>query len=484
MSPSPILLWFRQDLRLADNPALTHAVDSGRPVLPVFILDDVTPGRWRPGAASRWWLHHSLAALAGGLKRRGAPLILRRGPADAVIHDLAAETGAGAVVWNRCYEPWSVERDSAIKQSLTAQGIEAKCCPGSLLNEPWTILTGGGTPYRVFTPYWRAVTGGPEPAAPLPAPDCIPTPASLPASDTLCDWGLLPTGPDWASGIRESWAPGEEWAQARLSAFLEHLCRDYAKSRDLPALDGTSRLSPHLRHGEISPRQVWHAAMALAARRPDCAEGVMSFLREVVWRDFCYNLLYHFPQLPDRPLNPRFEAFPWCKDDKALAAWKQGRTGYPIVDAGLRQLWRTGWMHNRVRMIVGSVLVKHLLLPWQEGQDWFWDTLVDADLANNAAGWQWIAGCGADAAPYFRVFNPTLQGRKFDPDGNYVRRWVPELSRLPSRHIHAPWDAPAEVLCQAGVALGQTYPLPVVELGKGRERALAAYARIKEPQDE
>lgn len=480
MTAAPVLLWFRQDLRLSDNPALAHAVASGRPVIPVYVLDDVTPGDWRPGGASRWWLHHSLAALMEKLGQLGAPLILRRGPADAVIHDLVGETGAGAVVWNRCYEPYAIERDTGIKEALVRAGVEAKSCPGSVLNEPWTVLTGSGQPYKVFTPYWRAVLNREPPAPPLPPPDRIAAPAALPPSDDLSGWGLLPTSPDWSGGLRDMWVPGEDGAQARLRDFLASGCTGYKAGRDVPGRDGTSRLSPHLHHGELSPRQAFHAARAAAARDPACADGADAFLREIGWREFSCNLLYHFPQLPEKPLNPRFEDFPWDDDKGLLDAWKKGRTGYPIVDAGMRQLWHTGWMHNRVRMIVGSLLVKHLLLPWQAGEEWFWDTLVDADLANNAAGWQWIAGCGADAAPYFRVFNPTLQGQKFDPDGDYVRRWVPELHHLPSKHIHTPWEAPAEILRGACIQMGRDYPYPVVDHKHGRERALAAFARIKE----
>ncbi|HYE47982.1 MAG TPA: deoxyribodipyrimidine photo-lyase [Azospirillaceae bacterium] len=475
---APVIVWFRRDLRLADNPALAAA--AGRPVLPLFVLDEEAPGRWRPGGASRWWLHHSLAALAASLARLGLPLLLRRGPAARVVPALAAETGAAAVHWNRRYEPWAVARDAALKAELAASGVGARSFNGSLLAEPWQLSTGAGRPYRVFTPFWRALLAAPPPAPPLPVPAGLTAPAQVPRGDRLEDWGLLPSGPDWAGGLRDTWTPGEAGAAGRLARFLEGPAAAYGAARDLPGTEGTSRLSPHLHFGEISPRQVWAQAQAAMGchDREGMVAGIESFLREIGWREFCYNLLYHFPTLPEVPLNPEFEAFPWSDDRTALSAWTRGRTGYPIVDAGMRQLWATGWMHNRVRMIAASFLVKHLLLPWREGAAWFWDTLVDADLANNSAGWQWVAGCGADAAPYFRVFNPVLQGRKFDPAGAYVRRWVPELARLPDAWVHEPWRAPADVLARAGVRPGRDYPEPVVALEAGRERALAAYATL------
>ena len=481
----PVLVWFRQDLRLADNPALHHAARTGRPVVPVYVLDDETPGDWRPGGASRWWLHHSLAALAADLARLGSPLILRRGRADVAIRTLVGETGADTVVWNRCYEPYAIARDSQIKADLKAAGIEVLSHPGNVLNEPWTVQTGAGQPYKVFTPFSRAVFARTDPGAPLPRPDRLAPPPRMPESERLADWGLHPSDPDWSTGFTPLWTPGEAGAWARLERFLATACVGYREGRDIPGRDGTSRLSPHLHFGEISALDVWRQGQALAARdsRPLCREHVDAFLREIVWRDFGQNLLYHFPTLPDRPLNPRFESFPWTNDPAALRAWTRGRTGYPIVDAGIRQLWATGWMHNRVRMIVGSLLVKHLLLPWREGERWFWDTLVDADLGNNAAGWQWIAGCGADAAPYFRVFNPVLQGQKFDPDGAYVRTWVPELANLPAQFIHAPWRAPEDALRRAGVRLGDDYPRPIIDHAAGRDRALAAFAEIKDNSD-
>ncbi|HYC06025.1 MAG TPA: deoxyribodipyrimidine photo-lyase [Azospirillaceae bacterium] len=475
----PIIVWFRQDLRLSDNPALSAA--DGRTVLPVYILDEEAPGAWGIGGAARWWLHHSLTALAEGLAARGLPLVLRRGPAGRELSALMAETGADTVHWNRCYEPYATKRDAAIKAEFAERGLAARSFNGSLLAEPWTLKTGAGQPYRVFTPFWKALLAAPPPEPPLPVPGGLRPPARVPAADDLASWRLLPTRPDWAGGLRETWTPGEAGAQARLADFLDGPVAGYKTMRDFPGVEGTSRLAAHLHFGEVSPRQVWAAARMLEAVEGGTGtSGIDSFLREIGWREFCYNLLYNYPDIPDRPLNPRFEAFPWTPDATTLSAWQRGRTGYPIVDAGMRQLWRTGWMHNRVRMIVGSFLVKHLLQPWQAGEAWFWDTLVDADLANNACGWQWIAGCGADAAPYFRVFNPVLQSRKFDPEGAYIRRWVPELAGLPDAWLHEPWTAPADVLRRAGVTLGTVYPRPIVDLAAGRDRALAALATLGE----
>ncbi|ASG20073.1 cryptochrome/photolyase family protein [Nitrospirillum viridazoti] len=477
----PVIVWFRQDLRLADNPALGHAAQSGRPVVPVYILDDHTPGPWAPGGASRWWLHHSLAALSGALAGLGCPLILRRGRADVALRALVRETGAEAVVWNRCYEPHAIARDSTLKADLKAEGIAVDSFNAALLAEPWTVKTGTGGPYKVFTPFWKAVREGLDPGRPEPAPRHLATLPTPPDSDRLADWGLLPTRPDWAGGLRDSWTPGEAGARQRLEDFLARAVARYPEGRDYPAQPLTSRLSPHLHFGEISPRQIWAAAQAQA--KTQGSDGVDSFLRELGWREFCHHLLYHFPFLSERPLNPKFEAFAWDDNAGHLAAWQRGLTGYPIVDAGMRELWATGWMHNRVRMVVGSFLVKHLLLPWTAGQAWFWDTLVDADLANNTASWQWIAGCGADAAPYFRVFNPVLQGEKFDAKGDYVRRWVPELAGLPDRVLHQPWTADPITLRTAGVRLGHDYPHPVVEHKAARQRALDTFAAIRDDND-
>ncbi len=465
----PLILWFRQDLRLSDHPALLAAVASGQPVLPLFILEEGDATRPLGGAA-RWWLHHSLSSLKRDLAACGAQLALKRGKAASILDTVIAETNASGVIWSRCYEPEARQRDDAITASLRARQLKAEGFNGSLLFEPEQIKTKTGTPYQVFTPYWKACLQAAPPAAATAAPSRI-NGYSGASSLTLEEFDLLPTSPDWAGGLRENWQPGEAGAQHRLAEFLEKALGQYKKGRDFPAQPLTSRLSPHLHWGEISVRQIWHAATALAFSYP---EDTAHFLRELGWREFSHHLLYHFPELPTRPLNRRFETFPWREDAAALKRWQTGQTGVPIVDAGMRELWHTGWMHNRVRMIVGSYLVKDLLIHWQKGEAWFWDTLLDADLANNCCGWQWIAGCGADAAPYFRVFNPTLQGQKFDPQGDYVRRWCPELAPLPDKYIHQPWAAPPLLLQEAGVKLGTTYPFPAIDHHEARSRALEA----------
>ena len=460
-----MLLWLRRELRLADNAALLAALATGRPVVPVFVLDEDSPGAWTPGGASRWWLHHSLAALAADLAARGAKLVLRRGRFEAEIARLAAEAGAVEVHAGIPTEPWA---RAAYRRVIGALGpVKLRCTMTALLHHPDQVRTQAGTPYGVFTPFGRAVRAQVSIPLPEPAPARIPAGPAV-ASDRLETWALLPRSPDWAGGLRAAWTPGEAGAQARLVDFITGTIDQYRARRDLPSIDGTSRLSPHLAWGEMSPRQLWHAGAA-------CEK----FRDEVLWREFAAHLLWHHPVLPDAPLRAEFAAMPWRCDPAGLRAWQRGQTGIPIVDAGMRQLWQTGWMHNRVRMIVASFLVKHLMLPWQAGEAWFWDTLVDADLAQNAASWQWVAGSGADAAPYFRVFNPVLQGRKFDSDGAYVRRHVPELAPLPDALIHAPWEAPALVREAAGLRLGTTYPAPVVDLAAGRDRALQAFAALR-----
>jgi deoxyribodipyrimidine photo-lyase len=453
----PIVAWFRQDLRLSDNPALTHAVQSGKPLLCLYVLDDETAGGWRMGGASRWWLHHSLAALDAALRKKGGRLILRQGAAEKTVPSLLQECGADAIVWNRCYEPFAVARDKKIKAALTGTGVAAESFNGALLAEPWEIRTGGGTPFRVYTPFWKALRLHLHPGRPHPAPKALRFHAGV-KSESLTAWKLLPRKPDWAKGF--DWTPGEAAAQEALRDFLDRIA-GYATGRDIPGIDGTSRLSPHLHFGEIGPRQVWQAARDLP--------GADKFLGELAWREFNHQLLFHHPHLPGRACDPRFTKMKWRQSGKDFTAWTKGRTGIPIVDAGMRQLWQTGWMHNRVRMIAASFLVKHLLVDWRRGEEWFWDTLVDADLANNAANWQWVAGSGADAAPFFRIFNPVLQGEKFDKAGAYVRRFVPELAAVPDKFIHRPWDAPEPP---------RNYPSPIVDLAAGRDRALAAFRAL------
>ncbi len=471
--------WFRRDLRLSDNPAFSAAASSGLPVIPVFILD---PEAEAIGGASRWWLHGSLESLDRSLRDRGSRLILRRGRTCDVLLQLAKETGAHVIHFTRGYEPTERRQEDELVAACKKAGLSARRFSGTALFEPEGIRTQSGAPFRVFTPFWKACLAALQPGPVLPSPTRLIRSAVDVGSEELQDWSLLPTTTDWAGGLRTAWQPGEAGAMARLEAFLDASVATYHADRDRPDLPGTSRLSPHLHFGEISPRQCWHAARAAMTADPANERGAASFLRELGWREFSIHLLFHWPHIVDRPFRDDFAAFPWTEDEAQascdLKAWQRGRTGYPIVDAGMRELWQTGWMHNRVRMIVASFLCKHLLIPWQDGARWFLDTLVDADLASNQTSWQWVAGSGADAAPYFRIFNPILQGQKFDPEGDYVRRYVPELAALPTAHIHAPWLAPKSVLAEAGVALGKSYPLPIVDHAAARGRALAAYEAI------
>ncbi|MEQ8334403.1 deoxyribodipyrimidine photo-lyase [Nisaea sp.] len=473
MREKPIILWFRQDLRLADNPALTAAAATGAPILPVFVLDDETPGKWALGGASRWWLHHSLDALADALSEHGCTLHLRRGDAAVQIRTLAAETGAQAVYWNRCYEPYATRRDGTLKKALREDDIAAESFNAALLFEPWEVKTKTGTPPKVYSPYWRAMRLLGDPPPELAVPEAITGFEGPLAGDRLDDWQLTPRNPDWASGFKAIWHPGETGARDRLDWFLETALDDYRKGRDFPSKPLVSRLSPHLHFGEIGPRQVWHRTIAhcLMTGRDPFSGSPEHFLKELVWREFSHAQLFHNPDLPEACLRPEYENFPWDTAEKPLHAWQRGQTGIPIVDAGMRELWQTGYMHNRVRMICASFLVKHLMVDWRAGEAWFWDTLVDADLANNAASWQWIAGSGADAAPYFRIFNPVLQGEKFDSGGGYTRHWVPELADVPDRYLHKPWEAPGNP--------APDYPSPIIDLGLGRARALAAFKDLK-----
>jgi deoxyribodipyrimidine photo-lyase len=474
----PSLVWLRQDLRIADNPALAAAAGAGGPVIPLFILDDETPGRWRLGGAARWWLHGSLESLGRDLERLGAPLVLRRGPAEPVLRAVLAESGARAVFWNRCYEPFAVERDRRVKSALRSDGITVESFNAALLHEPWTVGRRGDR-FTVYSQFARALRRLPPPEPPLPAPPRLDGPEPPLPGDRLADWRLRPGAPERAEGLQATGQPGEAGALARLERFMAAAIARYGTDRHRPDLDLTSRLSPHLRFGEIGPRQVWRAIEALAAtREARAARSLGTFLRELHWREFAYHLLHHCPHLPERALDPAFDDLPTRNDPAQLRAWQEGRTGYPIVDAAMRQLRATGWMHNRLRMIVGSFLAKDLLLPWQEGAAWFWDNLVDADLANNTLGWQWVAGTGPDAVGFVRIANPVLQARSFDPGGAFVRRWLPELAALPGALIHEPWRASSTTLAGAAVRLGETYPLPIVDHLVARRRALAAYGAV------
>jgi len=445
---SPSIVWFRDDLRLADNPALRAAIDRGEPILAVYVLDEESPDLRPLGGAARWWLHHSLASLSERLRERGGALVLRRGPAARMIPQVVADTDAGAVFWNRRYGRPERDIDAELKTALRNDGVEVASFAGSLLHEPWTVTTGAGTHFSVFTPFWRACLSLPAPRLPLLEPREIDGIRSAPASDDLDDWALLPTRPDWAEGLRETWEPGEPAARRRLRSFLDEDLGSYDRARDEPSAGATSLLSPRLRWGEISPFTVWHEAVS--------ADGAGGFLSELGWREFAWHTLFHFPDLATKNLRPEFDAFPWPRlKPSHLDAWQRGETGVPLVDAGMRELWRTGYMHNRVRMVTASFLVKNLLIDWHRGEEWFWDTLVDADGANNPFNWQWVAGSGADAAPYFRIFNPELQAKKFDPNRLYIAQWAS--------------DAPDE---------------PIVDLGETRKAALAAYDVVKRaPRD-
>jgi deoxyribodipyrimidine photo-lyase len=471
---APAIVWLRQDLRLADNPALHAAHQSKRPLALLYILDDDTPGRWRMGGASRWWLHKSLEALGADVEKRGGVLVLRQGKAQKVLPQLVEELGASAVYWNRCYEPYAIKRDTTLKEKLTSAGVEVHSFNGTLLFEPWTIKTKTGEPYKVFTPYWRACLQSGVGRALLPAPKKINGVGEV-KSESLANWNLRPSKPNWAKGFEPEWTSGEAGARAALKTLIEDRMQGYPEARDQLGVKGTSRLSPHLHFGEISPAQIAAACESAADEDTTLRRGTDKFMTEIGWREFSTHLLFHWPTLPEQNWRDQFDSFQWRDDDEALEAWRRGRTGYPVVDAAMRELWVTGYMHNRARMITASFLIKHLLIDWRHGEDWFWDTLLDADLANNAASWQWVAGSGADASPYFRIFNPVTQGERYDADGAYVRRWVPELAKLPDDVLHKPWEADAVTLRAAGVELGRTYPAPIVDHASARARALETY---------
>lgn len=464
------IYWFRQDLRLTDNPALSAAVENGQ-VIPIYILDDTNAKQFKIGDASRCWLHHSLNSLNQSLDKK---LSVYSGDAIKIIQKLIKLYKVKFIYWNRCYEPWQIERDKKIKQWLEKNNIDAQSFNSSLLWEPWEILKADNTPYRVFTPFYRKACASSllprKPVRKVNSSHFIKDPKNQTSIDDL---QLLPTL-NWDKKIMQHWQAGEKQALSCLDDFLETKVDDYRKGRDFPAKQSTSRLSPHLHFGEISPHQIWAVVKNI---KPN--DNNEHFLRELIWREFSYYLIYHFPKLPVENFQKKFDQFPWLKNKKLLSKWQQGQTGYPIIDAGMRELWQTGYMHNRVRMIVASFLVKNLLLHWHHGEAWFWDCLVDADLASNSASWQWVAGSGADAAPYFRIFNPVTQAEKFDPDGEYILKYVPELNGLEKKYLAKPWQAPESNLQQAGIKLGKTYPKPIIDLKISRELALAAFRTLK-----
>ncbi len=468
MTQKTALIWFRQDLRISDNPALFHALKDGYHIIPIYVLDDENAGEWRIGGASRWWLHQSLQALNESLDHN---LIFRTGKADEILPKLLEETKASAIYWNRCYEPWRIGRDINIKTDFEKHNITIKTFNASLLWEPWEVLKDDGTPYKVFTPFYRKGCLKTEPREPLETPGTIHYAEHSGDKGKLDNLELMPHI-SWYSKMDSFWEKGESGAHKRLQDFLENGLKGYKEDRNRPDMENVSRLSPYLHHGEISPHQVWHISKSYAVTNGIPEKDIDHFASELGWREFSYYLLYHFPNITWENLRKKFDAFPWDENrSNDLKRWEKGQTGIPIVDAGMRQLYETGWMHNRVRMIVASLLVKNLLIHWRQGEQWFWDTLVDADLASNAASWQWVAGSGADAAPYFRIFNPVTQGEKFDPNGDYVRQYVPELENFDTKYIHNPWDSPNPPA---------NYPAPIVDLKESRERALKALESTKQ----
>jgi deoxyribodipyrimidine photo-lyase len=470
----PAILWFRKDLRLDDNKALHAAIDQGGGVIPVYIREPKAPNVGPLGGAQEWWLHHSLQALKASLRKLDSDLVLLSGSPAEVLGELARATGAGTVFINRAYERDTIDRE--IRSDIEKHGLRLSAFHGKLLQTPGRVRTGSGGPFKVFTPFWNAMQKLGEPHEPLDAPASIPAPQSFPKGEELESWNLLPVKPDWAADFHHYWTPGEQGAKDKLEDFIDRELHDYKRGRDLPAVNATSTLSAHLTHGEISPARLWHSTRGLP---PRAAENVGHFRRELAWRDFCYSLLAEQPRLDEENWDHKFDGMQWHYDEAEFAAWTRGQTGYPIVDAGMRQLWKYGFMHNRVRMITASFLIKDLMIDWRKGEKWFRNALVDADPANNAGNWQWVAGSGADASPFFRIFNPILQGEKFDADGDYVREHVPELAKLGNKYIHRPFDAPDHLLREAGIELGKTYPKPIIDHGFARDRALAAYRALR-----
>lgn len=472
----PAIVWFRRDLRLSDHSPLLAAIESGHPVIPLYIYDTFTPDIFRYGDASKWWLHQSLVMLEQSLQQKGSGLILRQGPAIDVLREICRQTSAIAIYFHHSVLNGELQIENDLVHQCEETGMNCKRFQGELLFNPADIKTGSNTPYKVFTPFWRACLASEQPSEPKAAPERIQAPDDWPETESLNEWQLCPSKPDWASPFKQHWSPGEQSAFDAANNFVNKTMSDYQKNRDYPHIEGTSRLSPHLQFGEISIRTLWHKTFAGEDKENN---GAATYRKELGWREFSYHLLHHWPNIVDDPFQEKFLSFQWHGQNAHLKAWQQGQTGYPLIDAAMRQLWQTGWMHNRMRMIVGSFLVKNLQHHWHRGRDWFFDTLLDADLANNTAGWQWVAGTGADAAPYFRIFNPVTQSEKFDKKGIFIRSFVPELAKLPDKYIHDPSNAPEDELNKAGITLGQTYPKAIVDLKLSREQALKAYAEIK-----
>ncbi len=479
MKKGTAIHWFRQDLRLSDNPALDSAAQY-ETLIPIYILDEVNSGEFKMGAASKWWLHQSLTKLNESLDGK---LLVYQGNPHEILNKLIEEQEVSYVTWNRCYEPWRIDRDKEIKRNFEDKNLVVESFSASLLWEPWTISKDDGTPYRVFTPFYKkGCLNSEEPRLPAGKVDLSNLYSEGLSSDSITDLNLLPTI-KWYKSFEEEWNPGEIGAEQNLNSFLDSGLLNYKEGRNFPSQEFVSRLSPHLHFGEISPNEVWYRAKTKEGIS-GIEKSLAHFHSELGWREFSYYLLYHFPDLPNKNFQEKFDIFPWQENEEFLALWQKGNTGYPIVDAGMRELWQTGYMHNRLRMIVGSFLVKNLLIDWRFGERWFWDCLVDADLASNSASWQWVAGSGADAAPYFRIFNPITQGLKFDPEGEYTKKYVPELRDLPNKYLFSPWEAPENILADAGIELGKNYPKPMVDLKLSRETALEAFATTKKENNE
>tara|TARA_B100002051_G_scaffold45109_2_gene39662 strand:- start:817 stop:2256 length:1440 start_codon:yes stop_codon:yes gene_type:complete len=479
MKKGTAIHWFRQDLRLSDNPALDSAAQY-ETLIPIYILDEVNSGEFKMGAASKWWLHQSLTKLNESLDGK---LLVYQGNPHEILNKLIEEQEVSYVTWSRCYEPWRIDRDKEIKRNFEDKNVAVESFSASLLWEPWTISKDDGTPYRVFTPFYKkGCLNSEEPRLPAGKVDLSNLYSEDLSSGSITDLNLLPTI-KWYKSFEEEWNPGEIGAEQNLNSFLDSGLLNYKEGRNFPSQEFVSRLSPHLHFGEISPNEVWYRAKTKEGIS-GIEKSLAHFHSELGWREFSYYLLYHFPDLPDKNFQEKFDIFPWQENEEFLALWQKGNTGYPIVDAGMRELWQTGYMHNRLRMIVGSFLVKNLLIDWRFGERWFWDCLVDADLASNSASWQWVAGSGADAAPYFRIFNPITQGLKFDPEGEYTKKYVPELRDLPNKYLFSPWEAPENILADAGIELGKNYPKPMVDLKLSRETALEAFATTKKENNE